>query len=367
MIKKVVFIAVNALCMIAFIICLVLTASIKASLRSQQATAAWAGQSGERFAQLSVFIPESGMFIEENIYNLHSDIDSALLSASLESVPGRTLYTDAWSAAYDVFVIGEHGTAAAKAIGVGGDFFMFHPLYLRDGSYLHPDDLMKDRVVIDEELAWRLFGSARLAGFEIMIDNRPFIISGVVSRESDFASSRAYSDGAGLFMSYEALMALSYDDLTVSCYEIVMPDPITGFALRTLTDAFPEESVHIVENSARFTLADSFAVIGSFGERSLRTEAIAYPYWENAARFAEDWLALLLVLSLLFVAFPLVCFVFYSIRIIHLVVKRGKKTVDVVVKKHDDRQYEKYLLEHDGEHHIYDVNDIIREVQDGNS
>jgi len=344
---------------------LALSASIRAPLRNQQAAAAWAGQSGERFAQVSVFFPVSVEFNEERIHKLRADVDSALLEASLESTPRRTLYTDAWSAEGTVILTDTRGrTVPAKAIGVGGDFFLFHPLYLRDGAYLSPNDVMRDRVVLDEELAWRLFGAVRIAGFEITINNIPFVVSGVVARESDFASSRAYDDGAGLFMSFEALSEMSDGMASISCYEIVMPDPLTGFAIGVLTDIFSDSDVHIVENSARFSLAGSFAAIGSFGERSIMTDTIAFPYWENAARFAEDWLALLLALSLLFIVFPIVNGVIYLVKIIRFFVKQGRRTVSKAIKEHDKREYEKYLLEHDGEHQIYSVDEIIREVRD---
>jgi hypothetical protein len=224
---------------------------------------------------------------------------------------------------------------------------------------------MKDRVVLDEELAWRLFGAVRLEGFEVLIGGRPFVVSGVISREKDFASSKAYTYGAGLFMSFEALNDMSDGMADIKSYEIVMPDPITGFALSTVTDFFSGSDVHIVENSARFSLSNTFSGIRSFGERGMRPDAIAYPYWENAARYMEDWLALLLALTLLFVLFPIVCFVIYTVKLTRFLVERGKFTVSRAIKEHDKRAYEKYVLEHSDSHGTYDVEDIIREVRDG--
>jgi len=367
MIKKIILIAVNALCLIAFIVCLSVSASLKTPLRSQQAAAAWAGQSGERFSQLSVFFPESSEFDVDRVRSLHPILDDALLGASLESTPGRTLYTDAWSTETKVSIVSQRGSAEAIAIAVGGDFFMFHPLYLRDGSYLSPNDLMKDRVILDEELAWRLFGAARLEGFEVLIDNKTFIIAGVVSRESDFASLKAYDHGAGLYMSFDALVTMNEEneeDVYISTYEIVMPDPITGFALNILTEAIPDSSVHIIENTSRFSLSNIFSIIGSFGERSMRSEAIAYPYWENAARFTEDWLALLLLLSLLFIAFPVVSAVIYGIKVIRYMIKHGKGAIKKMITRKDKRDYEKYKLEHGEDFDAYSANSIVREYRD---
>jgi len=353
-------IAVNALCLIAFIVCLSVSASIRTPLRSQQAAAAWAGQSGERFAQLSVFFPESSEFNEDSVRSLRASLDESLLGASLESTPGRTLYADAWSAETNITIISERDSPTAKAIAVGGDFFLFHPLYLRDGNYISPNDVMKDRVVLDEELAWRLFGAVQVAGFEVMIENRPFMVAGVVSRENDFASFTAYEYGAGLFISFDTLMDMKEGEATISNYEIVMPDPITGFALKTLKEAIPDPGVHIVENSARFSLSNSFALIRSFGERSMRSEAIAFPYWENAARFAEDWLALLLALSLLFIAFPIVCAVIYGIKVIRFIVRHGADSFTKLLEVIEKRKYDKYRLEHgeDGEASNSNIDDL---------
>jgi len=352
--KIIILIAVNALCLIAFIVCLVMSSSIRAPLRSQQAAAAWGGQSGERFSQVSVFFPETYGFDVDSVRGLRQSVDKALLAASMESIPGLTLYNDAWSTKTDVSIVSERGSTNATAFAVGGDFFMFHPLFLRDGSYLSPNDIMKDRVVIDEELAWRLFGGVRVSGFEMLINERPFIIAGVVSRENDFASSKAYTYGAGLFMSFDALEQMKEEreeTVFIHTYEIVMPDPITGFALNVLTEAISDESVHIVENSTRFSLSNSFSAIRSFGARSISTDAITYPYWENAARIAEDWLALLLALSLIFIIFPVICAVIYGIKIIRVFIKHGIFAFHKISEEIEHRKYEKYKLTHgeDGE------------------
>jgi len=324
------------------------------SLRSQQAARAWAGQSGERFAQLSAFFPESFNFNEERIYQLRSDLDRALVSASMESTPGRILYTDAWSASTDVIVTSERerNPVNVKAIAVGGDFFLFHPLFLRDGNYLSPDDLMKDRVILDEALAWRLFGAVKLAGFEIHINDKLFIIAGVISRENDFASSRAYTEEFGLFMSFDALMDMTDGRAEISTYELVMPDPITGFGYKTLSEALLDRRVQIVENSGRFSLSNTFSHIRSFGVHNINSSAIIFPYWENAARTVEDWLALLLVLSVVFIIFPVICTIIYTVIFIRYSARQGKGFVLKIIDEKDRRDYERYMVKQDEEAQI---------------
>ncbi|MCL2402206.1 MAG: ABC transporter permease, partial [Oscillospiraceae bacterium] len=222
----------------------------------------------------------------------------------------------------------------------------------------------RDRVVLDEALAWRLFGSVRVAGLEITIGGRPHTIAGVVSRDNDFATSRAYTDGAGLFMSYESLRELTDGEARISTYMIVLSDPITGFALSILTEAFPANGAHIVENSARYSLSNTFNTIASFGERSMRADGMIFPYWENAARYTEDWLALLLALSLAFIVCPAVFGVIYGVKAICCGVKRGKGILTEKGEARDKREAEKYLMNNVNveESVAYSIDDIMREI-----
>jgi len=171
-------------------------------------------------------------------------------------------------------------------------------------------------------------------------------------------------------MTLEALIEITQTDISISTYEIVLPNPITGFALETVEQLIPDPSADIIENSARYTLSNTFATIRSFGERSMHTYPIIYPYWENAARFTEDWIALLLVLTFVFMAFPLICGIIYLVKLIRFGVKQGKRTINKQIEKHDKRAYEKYLLQQsdgtDKDFNLYDVDDIIDEIKNGN-
>ncbi|MDR2600625.1 MAG: ABC transporter permease [Oscillospiraceae bacterium] len=357
---------INFILLAAIIVCLIVSSSIISPLYSQQAARAWAGQSGERFAHLSVFFTESSTFSLERRYEIHKALNTALLVVSMENTEERTMYTDAWSGDGVVQVLGERGDpVTAPVIAVGGDFFLFHPLHLRSGSYLNPNDIMKDKILLDEDLAWRLFGAVHLAGLEVMINNKPFIVAGVISRESDFANSRAHDGIAALYMQIEAYEALTERKVRINSYEIVMPDPITGFALNALTAAVGSSGVDIIENSNRFVISNYFSIIRNFGERSMREQAIVYPYWENAARFAEDWVTLLLVISFVLLVCPVVCAIIYFVILIMFFIKRGKKVVTKAVYNRDKKAYEKYRQDHQDIPDIYNIDDIIEEVKNG--
>ena len=293
--------------------CLVGLYFVSHTLETTTAALRFRGESDTRFAQMACFLPVGQGKTEEQIFEFRSGLDSKFVEQSLEAPEGGSLYVDAYSGTSEVTISTDHGSASVEAVGVGGDFFYFHPLHLRSGTYIAERDLMDDLVVLDEALAWRLFGGMELAGMTLYINDKPFVVAGVVTMEDDFATDRALESEGNLFLSYSALKRLD-EDLSIDCYEIVMPDPISGYARGVLEQMLPAGEETMVENSGRFSLVRLCTVIGSFGERSMRNGAVIYPYWENALRFAEDWAALLLALAVLAALFPLATFVVLAVR-----------------------------------------------------
>lgn len=313
------------------------------TLESVRGAETFRGDSDMRFAQIACFMPVGKGKGESDILAFHQTLDTKLTEQSLEAPENGSLYIDAYSTSATVTVNSDNSkNVQVEAIAVGGEFFYFHPLRLRSGSYISSDDLMDDLVVLDEELAWRLFGGVELEGMTFTINNQPFMVAGVISRENDFATKKAYSAGAGLFMSYSALKRL-VDTTTISCYEIIMPDPITGFAIGAVKESFPPEEVDVVENSSRYSLGHLLSVIGSFGDRSMRVNGVIYPYWENAVRLTEDYASLLLILSVLFALCPLTFAVVLVIKYIVRGYRKVKKAVPEKVEAMIEQRREERL------------------------
>lgn len=256
----------------------------------------WRGENEMRFTQVACFLPITGTKTEEDIWSFRRTLDQRLVEAAVTAPKEGALWQDAWSAPGKLSVHTDHGSAEASVLGVGGDFFLFHPMQLRSGSFLKESDLMQDRVVLDEELAWILFGSPNVAGLEVRIADKPFYVAGVIRRDEDFASRSAYRDGPGLFMSYSAMHALV--DQGITCYEIVVPDLITGFGMHLVQENFPVGDGTLVENTGRFRPSRLLQVAGDYGVRSMGLNGVVCPYWENAVRMMEDYLAALLVLTM---------------------------------------------------------------------
>ncbi len=211
---------------------------------------------------------------------------------------------------------------------VGGDFFRMHPMRLVDGGYIAPDDLMKDRVVIDTMLAWQAFGATEVAGMELNIDGTVYQIAGVVEPENDSATRTAYGEKPRLYVPFEMLGNSSsdyYDNSFYSadepdyfpmensetpalhCYEIVFPNPVRGFAESKLTDAIGErDGMKILCNSDRNSLKARWHNLLHQRNMVISGDGIAYPYWENAARMTDFTASQLLGLTILLLVFPVI-------------------------------------------------------------
>ena len=334
----------NLILLVLIAVALLLMRSVRGTLNSVQAAERFRGQSDTRFAQVACFLPEDSGKAVEDIALFRQTLEQKFVDASLEAPEGGSLYTDCYSASASISVSGDHGAASVKAIAVGGDFFQFHPLRLLSGSYITGSDLMQDRVVLDETLAWQLFGGADVAGLTVTIGEKPFYVAGVVRRENDFATKAAYLDGAGMFLTFDALNSMD-ENAAITCYEIVLPDPVSGFGLAMVRDNFDVGLGDIVENSSRYSLEHLLSVLGDYGKRSMRNNGVIYPYWENAVRLTEDYLAALLLvtvlLSLLPVGTALVLLVRTVIRTWRNVKTRVPAKLDAMRERHREEIYRK--------------------------
>ena len=327
--KQIIFLIICAVSLLFLGVCLVRISHWKNLLETQHSAERWSGDSDITMAQISCFMPVGGEIGESEIYSFRSALDSKLTEAAITAPENGSLYIDGYSARGNINVSGDRGSAAASAIGIGGDYFFFHPLELLSGSYISGDDLMHDRVVLDEELAWKLFGSSDLAGMTVTINEKPYYIAGVVRRETDAANSKAYSDGAGIFLAYDELT--SADSPKINCYEISMPNPLSGFAMDIVSNSFPLGSGTALENSRRYSFGTILGFFKNYGERSMQISGVVMPYWENAARYTEDRVALLFVFVFLFSLAP-AALLFISVSLIIRIIKRGTGRIKSGIK-----------------------------------
>ena len=266
---------------------------VTGALITQSAADVWRGGSDERFAQVSAFLPVNGTIDLDSIRSFRATLENAFVQNSIfapepdaqdpSADTSARLYADAYSGSTQLS-----------------------------------------------------FGSSDVAGMEVTINGKTFPIAGVVKSEDDFATAAALDAGAEassdptgvqsaskamIYMSYAALNAMA--ELPIDCYEIVLPDPVSGFAKKLMTEKFPVGEGVIVQNTGRFSLSGLISVIGKFGKRVMTTNGVIYPYWENAARMAESYAALLLILGTLFGLMPAVCLTIVLVRLAVGEIKRG--------------------------------------------
>lgn len=288
-----------------------------AGLSDQQAARRWDREGG--YAQVSCFFTRETTVDEFLIRNFEKQLEVALKEAAVTKEKEESrLYISAYSAEGTVTIFSEQASMEVNAVGIGGDFFLFHPLMLLEGSYFSGNNLMKDFVLLDEEAAWRLFGSNDVEGMSVMIDGVPHYIAGVYQREEGRLQEAAGLDEITVFVSYETLTAYGISN-GINTYEVIAPNPVKNFVLHTTKEKFglTEEEMTVVENSSRYSVEAIIPVILDFGIRSMQNAAIDYPYWENLARGYEDIRAVLLVMQTVFFIIP-------SIIILVFLLKKGR-------------------------------------------
>ena len=322
--KRIILLALDTVLVLLALVCLLTIRVLSANMEVQKAAERWQGESSTEFHQVSCYLPVDEKQSLNDMYAFRFKLLDALHKAALDIDTDETLFVDAWSTVDKLTVSSSRATGEASVIAVGGEFFQFHPIQLLSGSYLSEGDLMQDRVLLDEDLAWLLFGGTELTGMSLKINGVPFVVGGVIEREQDFASKRAYTVGQGLYMSYDAYVGLTGNEQSITCYELVMPEPVKGFALNTVKENFNLGRGEAVENTGRFGLLRLYKLLGQTGTRSMQAMGMMYPYWENASRCVEDICVMLLLAATVFALVPLVTAVVYAVRLLI----KGKKGLE---------------------------------------
>ena len=338
--KYIIIAAINAVMLLLFCILTVTISKLASSLDSQKAALRWSADD-EPYTQTSLFLENADGFTMPNIYETRAEIVNELsnnaIKGNIINLPdgsvmeiGR-LWADAYSGAAVMYTSTETvSSVETNVIFTGGDYFLFHPLILVSGSYYSDTDLMKDRVVIDEFLAWQLYGAADITGMRIKVNGEVFYIAGVVKQEQGNAVAEVYGDRPRLYMPYESALKIN-EFYRITCYEACLPNPVEGLGYGIFKDVTVKDEFRsiTVENSARFSLKSLWGIISSYDKSSVKTNAVVLPYFENAARIIESRAALLLVIAALSLIFPILS----SIYFIWLLFKLADTKIKKMLKK----------------------------------
>ncbi len=299
----------------------------KNSLLDQLMASRWSADSD--VAQISCFYSDDAFLTESSIEEIRYHLETKLQEQAIEpNTDTARLMIDAYCAEGAITIQSDKKTIQANAIGIGGDFFMFHPIPLVSGMYFSGNALMQDSILLDEEAAWQLFGANDIAGKTVTIGGKPYRVAGVYAREQGDLETLAGSKDTTVYLAYSALE--SNVSCSVTCYEVVMPNPVEGFAMDLMLEnnMTSEENVKMVENSNRFSYISLYNIWKERASRSMKTDDIVLPFWENLARVKEESL---MEVALWQVVMSVVLLLYWGVQLMIFIIKH-KPTAQTFVK-----------------------------------
>ena len=296
-----------AACVIGTLLLVCMERGMVGSLSTQQLAKRWSREND--FAQIACYFSRDNSLDASQIVAVQRSMVAGLEEAAIDSTNenGGRNWIDAYSSQGECLISSNRSNMKVRVFGVGGDFFQFHPLTLMDGSYFDATDENADGVILDEVVAWQLFGSNHVSGMEIEINNAIYPVRGVVRSDSGMFSEAVEEEAATIYVSFEILEELYSGKVGVDCYEVLIANPVKGFGKEVVSKSvgMDEKEYELVEVSARYDFMHRIDILKNFGVRSMNTRNIVFPYWENRARGYEDVSALFLVLEAVCIAYPI--------------------------------------------------------------
>lgn len=278
-------------------------------LDSQFAAERWQA-GGTKYSQVSAFISEDAAYTDNTVLFTRQAVDEMLTVVSLDTeTEDARHWIDAYSAESSATVEYKMNSQTVRVICTGGDFFLFHPLDMISGWYYFGEETSDALAVIDQILAWKLFGSADVAGMELYINGYACTVTGVASIPQNDDEKSAYASELTIYVPYSFMERQEGGAPALTCYEAVLPEPVKDFSIETIKTAlgFNDSQCEVLRNTDRFSFARSISIAKAYESRSQRTGRIYYPWWENAARAVESRTFLLAVLLILLAIWLAVC------------------------------------------------------------
>ena len=311
----------NKIRFIAFLLCVITAMAClcllhKTNKKENEANAAIHWQSGrQRFAYISVYMSPEENWKESDRDTLISNLQMSFRENSISNNDSNNndsnnsnkgIIKDCFSCEGLMEFSNGKNTANAKVTATGGDFFFFHqPVWLSGFAY-SDSDVMKDRAVIDKELAWQLFGGENVAGMPFKINGNTYYVAGVVdtSQQEEKKTygeiNRAWLPYSAFCKEYQKQDGASGETgntldtgteekagkIPITCYETVIPNPVQGWAIDLMQKSLGTENrkMVITENSKRTDFFYVMDNLKNFFYKASGTQPVAYPYWENAAK-----------------------------------------------------------------------------------
>ena len=281
---------------------------------------------GTRFAQITVFAPDTAGLTVDKIMYFRYKLETKLTEKSITPPnDGARLYADAFSSYVDASLASKGSrTSNVKLAYVGGDYSLFYKAY-RDMPNVG-NDINPDRILLSRSAAWQLYGGEALYDYPVKIGPATFYVCGVYP---DYKESAYIKDFYGDKPAAAADIK-SDAGINITCYDLIMVDPVKNFAVDTVKECLdlPEGTYLLVENSKRFSLGNLFKTIPKLvnADEPLPTGVNITPE-EMAARHAEKVLAVMLVVFLVVAVYPAIWALILLYRLIRLIKKWFDKLI----------------------------------------
>ncbi len=289
----------------------------------QTAAERWRGSSEARFSQVSCFLDESAAVPPEREYSIRESLENALAGESEER------WLMALSGTCDVTVSRDSQQVSAKGIYTAGSFAHFHPMQMVSGSWFDDREVNRDGIVLDMQLAWKLFGGYDLQGMTVAVNGIPVQITGVARPPESGIEQQIFGQTPTVWLSMDILKRMGQEP-KAAYIEAVLPDPVTDFALDQLKKAVgvSGSSCEYLQNTDRFSLRKSLEAFLHPDSRVMRTSRVAYPYWENAARVAESRCGIYTAAMLFLLIFPACVILYWVLFGLHTLRKKTRELIN---------------------------------------
>ena len=302
--KQLVLLVIIAVGLLVFGILTAVSGAVAGTQKTQYCAKYW--DPDGRYSMVSVFLPEDSGLKQEKVRQLQYTLDQALIKEAMEApADNARLYVAAYSVKSQVSLFSQRAKSQqCTAYGVGGDFFRFHNYELISGSYLMEDSIANDQVVIDEEAAWKIFGAIEVDGMTLTYNGKEYIVQGVVKPQDGYKTKTGGAESGTVFFPLEAI------GQDADCYEIIFPNPVSGFALKQVKEAFTscgysEDDIRVIDNSERYSFVNSAKRVLKWTDKGMAFKSLKYPYWENSAIAVENIVDLLTFFRIIFIIPPI--------------------------------------------------------------
>ncbi len=265
---------------------------------------------GSSYKRISVFFSPKSQMDRSGIMQLRNNLSEQLFnSPSLDAGDKEQIFIDAYEGTEQIEVSYQNSFQRVKGYFVGGHYFEFHSMSFLNGNKFSEEDLMRDKAVISESLSFALFGSADSVGKTIWVNEKGIVVCGVIKEKGGWISGLANSNTKKIYLPYDLTDQLDCN-LSLTSYEILLPEPLEGFAAKTMEEALSinrynrqasmeEKEISMIEETNRFHIKSLLQTAVRLHERTMKKIPIVFPDWQNERVIVENQLILVYIIRII--------------------------------------------------------------------